>query len=301
MTGTGYNDTVRHEGLFRWWSRLQRVRVEVEAVGNGVERLRIESFGARILGFEVSAFVVGSLLIDTGFPYARREVLRALDDRRLDAVCCTHNHEDHVGNCAALAAVHGLPVYLRHADALWSEGVRRLKPYRMTWWGPVEPFTPLELPEILEVGGRAIEAVPAPGHSATQVALFERATGDVFTGDLYVSPGATAVLTWGNPWQEAASLRRVAALGARRMLTGHGLIVDGPAPLLEAKAARIEKAARRAVELLGGGLPPRQVVRRVFPNGRLKDRFFELLTSREFSRLNFVLAAARHVAEGLEA
>jgi len=138
-----------------------------------------------------------------------------------------------------------------------------------------------------------LQVVATPGHSKTQVALFVPATGDVFTGDLFVSPGATAVLIWGNPWQEAQSLRRVAALEPRRMLTGHGRIVENPAELLETKAARIEEAARRSVELSGEGLDLREVVRRVFPRGRFKDRFFEHLTSREFSRLNFVRAAIR--------
>ena len=273
---------------------MQRVRVAAEDVGGDVVRLRITSRGARLLGFEVSAYVVGTLLIDTGFPYARRAVLEALDGRRIEAVCCTHNHEDHVGNCAAVAALHECPVYLRNAHALWEEGVRRLKPYRMTWWGPVDAFEPREMPDEVEGGGRCLHVVPAPGHSATQVSFFEEASGDLYTGDLYVAPGAAAVLSWSDPWQEAASLRRVAALEPKRMLTGHGLISDDPVPLLKHKAERIEEAARRSVELLDQGLAPRQVVRRVFTRGRLKDRFFEYLTSREFSRLNFVLAAARY-------
>lgn len=254
----------------------------------------MRTLGARLLGFDVSAYLVDGILVDTGFAYVREPFLEALDGRRIDTVCCTHCHEDHTGNAAAVAARNGCPVYLRHATALWEEGVRSLAPYRRTWWGRVEPFEPLEMPEVVVSNGRRLEIVPAEGHSQTQVALFDAATGDVFTGDLYVSPGATAVLIWGNPWQEAASLRRVAALGPRRMLTGHGLIVDDPTPLLEVKAARIERAAQRAVELAGAGLEERRIVRRVFPRGALKDRFLERLTSREFSRLNFVRAAIRY-------
>jgi hypothetical protein len=122
----------------------------------------------------------------------------------------------------------------------------------------------------------------------------------VFTGDLLISPGAAAVLTWGNPWQEVASLRRVAARGPRRMLTGHGLISEDPVTLLELKADRIEQAARRSVELMSNGSEPREVVRAVFPKGHFKDRFFEWMTSREFSRLNFVLAAVRHAPDALK-
>jgi len=285
----------------RLWGRIQRVRVWPDDVGNEVTRLRMASLGTWSLGFEVSAYLVGDILVDSGFTYARERLLVALADREINLVCCSHNHEDHTGNCAAIAAAHDCPVYLRYADALWEEGVRSLAPYRRIWWGRVEPFDALEMPEVVKSGGRCLEVIPTPGHAHTQVALYESATGDVFTGDLLISPGAAAVLTWGNPWQEAESLRRVAAVRPRRMLTGHGLIVEDPAPLLERKAERIEDAARRSVELMSDGVAPRDVVTRIFPRGEFKDRFLEWLTSREFSRLNFVLAATRLAPEGLEA
>jgi glyoxylase-like metal-dependent hydrolase (beta-lactamase superfamily II) len=252
------------------------------------------SLGTWSLGFEVTAYLAGDILIDTGFSYVREPLLAALDGREINLVCCSHSHEDHTGNCAAIAAAHGCPVYLRHVDAFWEEGLRRLAPYRRTWWGRVEPFDAVEMPEVVESGGRSFEVIPTPGHARTQVALYEPATGDVFTGDLVISPGASAVLTWGNPWLEAESLLRVAALRPRRMLTGHGLIAEDPSPLLELKAERIEEAARKSVELMSQGIVPRDVVNMVFPRGAFKDRFFEWLTSREFSRQNFVLAAVRH-------
>ena len=80
-------------------------------------------------------------------------------------------------------------------------------------------------------------------HCATRgVAFFDAGTGDVFTGDLYVSGGATAILIWGDPWQEAASLRRIAALNPRRALTGHGEIIRDPAAKFRLKAERIDLA-----------------------------------------------------------
>ena len=276
---------------------MQRAKVQLDDVGNDVTRIRMTSLGTWSLGFEVSAYLVGDILVDTGFSYMREPVLAALADREINLVCCSHSHEDHTGNCAAIAAAHDCPVYLRHADALWEEGVRTLAPYRRFWWGSVEPFDAVEMPEVVESGGRSFEVIPAPGHALTQVALYEPATGDVFTGDLVISPGAAAVLTWGNPWQEIESLRRVAALRPRRMLTGHGLIAEDPAPLLELKAKRIEDAARRSVELISEGVAPRDVVDTIFPRGSFKDRFFEWLTSREFSRLNFVLASVHNAPE----
>ena len=165
----------------------------------------------------------------------------------------------------------------------------------------MDPFEPEEMPEIIESNGRTLRVVPTPGHSATQVAFFEEATGVVFAGDLFISPGAAALLPWGNPWLEVDSLRRIAALRPKRMLTGHGRDVKDPAAVLELKADRIEKAARKSVALRADGVAEREVVRAAFPKGRIKDRFFEWLTSREFSRLNFVRAAVRHAPEGREA
>ena len=252
------------------------------------------SLGTWSLGLEVTAYLVGDMLLDTGFSYVREPLLSELEDRSIHLICCSHSHEDHTGNAAAIATAHGCPIYLRHADALWEEGVRSLAPYRRAWWGSIEPFMAQEMPEVVESGGRRLEVVPAPGHARTQVAFFEASTGDVFTGDLVISPGAAAVLTWGDPWREAESLRRVAALRPRRILTGHGLLMEDPVPFLERKARRIEDAARKSVELTRDGVAPREIVTEVFPRGTFKDRFFEWLTSREFSRLNFVRAAVRH-------
>lgn len=258
------------------------------------------SFGATSLGMKVDAYIVGDILVDTGFAYVREPLMAALEKREINLICCSHSHEDHTGNCAAIAEAHDCPVFLRHAEALWEEGVRSLAPYRQIWWGRVDPFEAREMPEVVESGGQRLQVIPTPGHAKTQVALYQAATGDVFTGDLVISPGAAAVLTWGNPWQEVESLRRVAAVSPRRMLTGHGLITEDPVPLLEHKAARIETAARRSVALVSGGREPREVVREVFPKNTFRDRFFEWMTSREFSRLNFVLAAVRHAPESSE-
>ena len=253
-----------------------------------------------MLGFDVSAYLVGSLLVDTGFAHVRRRVLGVLDGTRIAAVCCTHSHEDHTGNCGALSAIHGCPVYLRNADRRWDEGVSHLKPYRAWWWGPSKPYEAEEMPEEITDGARALRALPAPGHSETHVALWEEATGTVFTGDLYIAPGASAVMEHENPYELAASLRRVAAAEPRLMLTGHGIAIADPVPRLLAKADRIEMAAAEAVELKHQGVGDRTIVRRVFPRGSFKDRFLEGLTQGEFARVNFVRAAVRHAGSGVE-
>jgi glyoxylase-like metal-dependent hydrolase (beta-lactamase superfamily II) len=276
---------------------FQDARVATDRVGEAITRFTVSSRWTRSLGFEVSAYALGGLLVDTGFAHARRAVLDALQGHRFDAICCTHNHEDHTGNCAALAAIHDCPVYLRHHRLRFGEGVRRLKPYRAWWWGSPGRFDAEEMPDEITDGSRTLRSLPAPGHSMNHVALWEEATGTVFTGDLFISPGASAVMTQENPYDLVDSLRRVAAVEPRLMLTGHNLAVFDPAPGLRAKADRVEAAAARAVELHRSGVEERAVVRELFANGHLKDRWLELMTQGEFSRVNFVRAAVLHVPD----
>ena len=250
-----------------------------------------------MLGFEVSAYLVGDLLVDTGFRHVRRQVLNTLEGRTIRAICCTHNHEDHTGNCAPLAQEHQCPVYLRNSGLRWGEGVRRLKPYRAWWWGSPGRLDVEEMPEVVRGSDRHLRALATPGHSETHVALWEEATGTVFTGDLFISPGASAVLSHENPYDLVDSLRRVAVVEPRVMLTGHGMVMDNPAPRLLAKADRVETAAVRAVELHEAGMADRAVVRELFPTGHRRDRFVETLTQGECSRLNFVRAASLHAPD----
>lgn len=281
----------------RVWEALQHARVSTDRVGIDTTRLRISSRWARLLGFEVSAYMVGGLLVDTGFAHVRKRVLDALDGATIRAICCTHSHEDHTGNCAPLSALHSCPVYLRNAGLRWCEGVRKLKPYRAWWWGPPGEYDPVEMPLEVTDGHRTLRAIPAPGHSVTHVALWEEATSTVFTGDLFIAPGASAVMTQENPYDLVDSLRRVASVEPRLMLTGHGLVVDSAARRLRVKADRVEAAAARAVELHRAGMAERRIVRELFPHGNIKDRWLEAMTQGEFARVNFVRAAVTHCRE----
>jgi glyoxylase-like metal-dependent hydrolase (beta-lactamase superfamily II) len=241
----------------------------------------------------VSVYRVGRVLVDTGFSHVAGALLDCLARSEIEAIALTHHHEDHGGNAGALAARHGCPIYLREPAHRFDEGLAQLRPYRLLWWGIPAPYDPLPLPERLETGAEVLRAVPIPGHSSTHTALFPEQTGVVFTGDLYVSGGATAVMAHENPYDSIASLRAVAALEAAWMLTGHGLAVEAPANLLRRKADVIERAAAEARALHARGIALGEIVRRLFPRGQRKDRSMRVLTGGEFSRDNFVRACIR--------
>ncbi len=273
---------------------FQQASIRVEDLGDGITAFRLHSRWTRILGFEVSFYRVGDLLVDTGFDHARSLVLEELDGLEISAICCTHHHEDHTGNAGVLAKINGCPVLVHRPEYIQTEGLAGLLPYRRLFWGVPGKFSSEVMAD--RIVGREVElqVVEAPGHSQTHVALFDQSSRTVFVGDLFVAPGASAVMTHENPYLLAGSLRRVAALGPRRMLTGHGIDASNPVDRLLAKADSIERGATESRRLIDEGMRPRAVVRKVFSRGGRKDRVLEILTQGEFSRLNFVRAAVKH-------
>jgi len=262
--------------------------LRVDEVAGGVRRYRLSSRLSRRSGMEADAYLVGTLLIDTGFAHAAKLLREALTGVRLTAICLTHHHEDHSGGAGWIAEDHRCSVFLRNAGRRREEGLSALAPYRLAWWGTPPDFDAAEPPASIEYGGGMLRSVPIPGHSATHTAYFDEVSGVVFTGDLYVSGGATAVMSHENPFESVVSLRSVADLDPSWMLSGHGLAMEKPAGALRAKADRIEAVAAETVRLSRAGVPESAILSHVFPDGHLLDLAFAALTRGEFSRRNFV-------------
>jgi ribonuclease/clavin/mitogillin len=266
-------------------------------MGDGITRISLSSRLSRFVGMKVCCFLVGDILIDTAFSHAGDPLTGYLEDKTVNVIALTHNHEDHSGNCGSLSRAHDCPVYLAHPELKYAEGVGKLVPYRRISWGPPSEYEPEPMPEKIESGGRILRAVPTPGHSRTHVAFFEEATGLLFAGDIYITGGVTAIMSHENPYQSIESLRRAAGLKPRRMFNGHGLTIDDPAEALLQKADKIEAAARQVLQMHHQGASLRKIQNAVFKTGRARDRAMALLTGGEFSRKNFVKACIAH-AEG---
>jgi len=273
------------------------IRLEIEEISESITAFRLHNRWTRILGFECSFYLLGDLLIDTGFPHAEEIVMDALESRKIRAVLCTHQHEDHTGNAGVIGQRHDCPVYLRRPELRWGEGVGELAFYRRLFWGRIRPYEAADMPEFFEWDGGRVEIIPAPGHSISHVAVLDRNSGTVFSGDLYVAAGASAVMLQENLCELVSSLRRVAASFPKRLLSGHGLDLRDPVPRLLSKADAIASAAAEARRLYSRGLSLQAAAWKVFPRGRLKDCVFRLGTEGEFSRRNFVRSALRCMPE----
>ncbi|MER6976415.1 MBL fold metallo-hydrolase, partial [Streptomyces carpinensis] len=104
-------------------------------------------------------------------------------DRRLVAIVCTHAHNDHVNAAPALAEATGAPVLLHLDDRLlW----KHTHPDH-------EPGGYLSDNQRIQVAGKELQVLHAPGHTPGSICLYAPALGTVFTGDTLFAggPGAT--------------------------------------------------------------------------------------------------------------
>lgn len=134
-----------------------------------------------ILADEASAT---AMVIDPG---AEVEGIIALLERhhwRLEAICITHAHIDHIGGAAELKRRTGAPVWLNPRDV----GLSRTLDMQAQWLGIAPP--PLAVPDAaldasarLQLGGETIQVLETPGHTEGSVCLYLAAENKLFAGD----------------------------------------------------------------------------------------------------------------------
>ncbi|OLR95555.1 MBL fold metallo-hydrolase [Actinokineospora bangkokensis] len=109
-------------------------------------------------------------------------IKRGIGDRRVLAIVCTHAHDDHINQAAALASHTAAPVKLHPADdQLWQRVY------------PGTTYQPLAEGDRVEVAGTALTVLHTPGHAPGAVCLHAPELGVVFSGDTLFQggPGAT--------------------------------------------------------------------------------------------------------------
>lgn len=256
----------------------------VEQVAPGVQRLRMQGWRGRAVGYEVSAYALRGVLVDSGFPGAREEftsAVRALSPR---GAVITHWHEDHAGNAPALAA-EGVPMVMHAA----CEAILRVRPsirlYRRAVWGQTSALE----------GGLAafdpapLEVIATPGHCDDHLVVWDPERRVVAAGDLFLGVKVRVAHAHESPGALLESLRRVAALEPLLLLDGHRGVVKNATPLLRAKIGFLEETIGAIRELAARGAAEGEIQRRVL--GR--EAFIGIASLGEYSKRAFVTAVLR--------
>lgn len=148
-------------------------------------------------------------------PHDVEAILAAVDGRKVQAIVCTHAHDDHVRYATDLADRTGAPVWLHpgdepvwnltHPDRMWDQG--------------------LEDGQEFTVGPVTLQVLHTPGHSPGSVSLYSPTLGCVFTGDTLFKggPGATGRSFSSRPLIEESIRSRLFALPDDTVVhPGHG-------------------------------------------------------------------------------
>ncbi|MCH0558529.1 MBL fold metallo-hydrolase [Streptomyces sp. MUM 16J] len=142
-------------------------------------------------------------------------IVRAVGDRHLAAIVCTHAHNDHVNAAPALADRTGAVIWLHPDDLpLW----KLTHPDRA-------PDRHLADGQVIEVAGIDLTVLHTPGHAPGAVCLHEPGLGVVFTGDTLFTggPGATGRSYSHFPTIIDSIRDRLLTLPPEtKVLTGHG-------------------------------------------------------------------------------
>jgi glyoxylase-like metal-dependent hydrolase (beta-lactamase superfamily II) len=181
-----------------------------------------------------------SALVDAGTGLAEHvdAVARALEGAPLTRVFVTHWHPDHVSGLPALKDRWPRLVVIESAG------------------------------EPVPAGDGVLEIVPTPGHAPDHLCFYDREAGDLYCGDL-ARRGGTIVIPvskGGDLRAYLASLRRVRDLNPRRLLPGHGPIVDDPIALVDEYIAHRGQREQQILKaILDGARTVPEIVRRVYP------------------------------------
>jgi glyoxylase-like metal-dependent hydrolase (beta-lactamase superfamily II) len=170
---------------------------------------------------------------------------------------------EHVDSLAA--ALNGAPL-VRVLITHWHpDHVKGLPALRNRWKGLVVVDA---AGEPVPAGDGRLEIIPTPGHSPDHLCFFDREAGDLYCGDL-ARKGGTIVIPakkGGDLRAYLASLRIVRELAPRRLLPGHGPIVDDPVALIDEYIEHRQMREQQILQaMLEGARTVDEIVRRVYP------------------------------------
>jgi glyoxylase-like metal-dependent hydrolase (beta-lactamase superfamily II) len=201
----------------------------------------------------ISYLILGSekaVLFDTGMGISRIRPLVESLTRLPIQVVNSHTHFDHVGGNAEFDSVLGMDTrYTRRSAAGQAHAAVRgeVSPESLCRPLPggveaesyrIRPFkisAYLKDGDVLDLGGRRLEALAVPGHTPDALALLDRESGLLWTGDSFYEGEIWLFVPETDLRAYRKSIRRLAALapGLKLLLTAHNTPAAEPRRLKE--------------------------------------------------------------------
>jgi glyoxylase-like metal-dependent hydrolase (beta-lactamase superfamily II) len=235
-------------------------------------------------GGTVSAYLVDSLLIDSGPAYTVEELADFFKDKLLKTVVNTHHHEDHIAANALLQERYGVELLAHPLAVNKINRPATLYPYQEEVWGYPVPSRVNAIGDSVTAGDFHLNVIYTPGHDRDHICLFERKHGWLFTGDLFVGTRPNVVRPMDDVHQIIADLKRVKDLIPRFLFPAPGKVITEPVPVLEQTIRYLEDLGQKVMELHDKGLSPAEIMKQIFGTEAPIAEF----TQQQFSSLNMV-------------
>jgi len=232
----------------------------------------------------VSAYLVDSLLIDSGPAYTAEELTEFLKDKGVKMVINTHHHEDHIAANALLKERYGVELFAHPLAVDKINQPAKLYPYQEEVWGYPVPSQVNKIGDSVTADNFRFEVIYTPGHDRDHICLFERKHGWLFTGDLFVSTHPNVIRPMSDVRQMIADHKKVKDLTPRLLFPASGKVITEPVPVLEQTIRYLEDLGQKVMELYGKGLAPVEIMKQIFVD---EDPLAEF-TQQQFSSLNLI-------------
>ncbi|MFY0543812.1 MBL fold metallo-hydrolase [Brevibacillus sp. H7] len=214
---------------------------------------------------QVYLFLVDGMLVDTCSQNMQQDLIPFYQSSTIESVVLTHSHEDHVGTAAWLEKNKNVPIYIHPTSIEFCSKPITYHMYRQIYWGIREPFAAEPLPDSIHSNHYVWKIIETPGHADDHVVLLNEETGQLFSGDLFLTPKPKVIMSHESVPKIMDSIRSVLTYDFQSMFCCHaGHVPDGKR-LLHMKLDYLENVCGEILHLHQQGYSISEIKNQLFP------------------------------------
>lgn len=213
---------------------------------------------------KVFIYLVDGMLVDTGPERFEPELIPFYKNVSFDIVALTHSHEDHSGTAPWIQENLKVPVYIHPKGIAICSQPTPYPKYRQDTWGMRKEFRAETMKNTIQSRNKEWTVIYTPGHADDHISLFDRDTGTLFSGDLYVRTKTKVIMRSESVPQIMKSIQTVLTYDFGPMFCSHaGYIQDGKAKMQQ-KLEYLENLYGEVKYLNEQGLPVKEIDGKLF-------------------------------------